>query len=289
MAVHHFERLVDDVARPLDLRVPHRFATVLAASPLSYDGEIVKVCWCVRLRLFLPQGQESVAETPFRLGNVALRRDWGLRNRDWRTMKSDLTNSNDAILTVESQSTIAIRICRQPPSAARQSVRHLLDHARRTRVSLRRRTRAPSNSSRKLAVAKLAGRDRRPARQRQIHAARNHSNQRSPRPAAMSLPSHSTTASAACRPSLMDCTQPGSEPDSRSSSSTATSNSAGSNGCALPAAAAAQTPACSSPHTLPRAFPTLIRLAPEPRTRRAARRRFVRRSVHADHIKRRRR
>ena len=70
MAVHHFERLVDDPARPLDLRVPHRFTTVLPASPLSYDGQIVKVCWCVRLRLFLPQGQETVAETAFRLGNV---------------------------------------------------------------------------------------------------------------------------------------------------------------------------------------------------------------------------
>jgi hypothetical protein len=70
MFVHHFERIVDEPARPLDLRVPHRFVTDLPASPLSYDGEIVKVCWCVRLRLFLPQGQESVIEVPFRLGNV---------------------------------------------------------------------------------------------------------------------------------------------------------------------------------------------------------------------------
>jgi hypothetical protein len=71
MAVHHFERHVDDVARPLDLRVPHRFAAALPASPLSYDGHIVKVCWCVRVRLFLPQAQESVAEITFRLGNVS--------------------------------------------------------------------------------------------------------------------------------------------------------------------------------------------------------------------------
>jgi hypothetical protein len=70
MSVHHFERIVDEPARPLDLRVPHRFSTELPASPLSYDGEIVKVCWCVRLRLFLPQGQELVMEAPFRLGNV---------------------------------------------------------------------------------------------------------------------------------------------------------------------------------------------------------------------------
>ncbi len=71
MAVHHFERVVEELpAKPLDLRVPKRFSTALPPSPLSYDGEIVKVCWCVRLRLFLPEGQETVAEVPFRLGNV---------------------------------------------------------------------------------------------------------------------------------------------------------------------------------------------------------------------------
>lgn len=70
MAVHHFERHVSETDRPLDLRVPRRFSMVLPASPLSYDGQILKLCWCVRLRLFLPQGQEMLAEVPFRLGNV---------------------------------------------------------------------------------------------------------------------------------------------------------------------------------------------------------------------------
>jgi hypothetical protein len=70
-AVHHFERHVDDVARPLDLRVPRRFTTVLPPSPLSYEGDIVKVCWCVRVRLFMPQIHDCVAEIPFRLGNVS--------------------------------------------------------------------------------------------------------------------------------------------------------------------------------------------------------------------------
>jgi hypothetical protein len=70
MAVHHFERLVDEPARPLDLRVPRRFATVMPASPLSYDGVIVKVCWCIRVRVFLSQGQETLAEVPFTFGNV---------------------------------------------------------------------------------------------------------------------------------------------------------------------------------------------------------------------------
>jgi hypothetical protein len=72
MSVHYFERIVDEPIRPLDLRVPHRFATELPASPLSYDGEIVKVCWCVRVRLFLPQGHEEVEEAAFRLGNASV-------------------------------------------------------------------------------------------------------------------------------------------------------------------------------------------------------------------------
>jgi len=70
MSVHHFERLVDDPAQPLNLHIPQRFATELPASPLSYDGTIVKVCWCVRVRAFFPQGQEFVAELPIRLGSV---------------------------------------------------------------------------------------------------------------------------------------------------------------------------------------------------------------------------
>ncbi|HEX3600032.1 MAG TPA: hypothetical protein VHU84_07800 [Lacipirellulaceae bacterium] len=71
-AVHHFERHVDEASRPLDLRVPHRFTTLLPASPLSYDGDIVKVCWCVRVRLFMPAIHSAVAELPFRLGSVAV-------------------------------------------------------------------------------------------------------------------------------------------------------------------------------------------------------------------------
>jgi hypothetical protein len=69
-SVHYFDRLVDEPGRPLDLRVPRRFATVLPPSPLSYDGQIVKVCWCVRLRLSLLHGQESLTEVAFRLGDV---------------------------------------------------------------------------------------------------------------------------------------------------------------------------------------------------------------------------
>jgi hypothetical protein len=70
MVVHHFERFTDEPTRPLDLRMPRRFATVMPASPLSYDGVILKICWCIRIRVFLSQGQETLTEMPFTFGNV---------------------------------------------------------------------------------------------------------------------------------------------------------------------------------------------------------------------------
>jgi hypothetical protein len=69
-AVHFFERFVDEPGRPLDLRLPHRFATQLPPSPLSYGGRIVKVCWCVRLRIYPQQGPDVLQETHFQLGDV---------------------------------------------------------------------------------------------------------------------------------------------------------------------------------------------------------------------------
>lgn len=63
--VHHFERHKE---AELPVRVeetPHLVETVLPASPLSYDGQIVKVCWTVRLRGFFSSGRQRVIEAPF--------------------------------------------------------------------------------------------------------------------------------------------------------------------------------------------------------------------------------
>ena len=54
----------------IDLRRPGRFSTTLPASPLSYDGVIVKIRWCVRVRVFPRQGKEVVGELPFVLGEI---------------------------------------------------------------------------------------------------------------------------------------------------------------------------------------------------------------------------
>ncbi len=70
LAVHHFERLAFEEGDVVDLRSPQPFQTELPNSPLSYDGLLVKVCWCVRVRLFLPHGKQVVVEQPFQLGAV---------------------------------------------------------------------------------------------------------------------------------------------------------------------------------------------------------------------------
>jgi hypothetical protein len=70
MAVHDFRRIASEEDGWIDPRRPGRFSTVLPNSPLSYDGAILKLQWCVRVRAFLARGKEIVGELPFRLGSV---------------------------------------------------------------------------------------------------------------------------------------------------------------------------------------------------------------------------
>ncbi len=69
IGVHHFERL-DAQDGASDLRRPIAFRTRLPNSPLSYQGAIVKIVWCVRVRAFPLRGDDFVSEERFHLGNV---------------------------------------------------------------------------------------------------------------------------------------------------------------------------------------------------------------------------
>ena len=72
MGVHFFERYISaDMEDGGDLRQLRRFKTVLPKSPLSYSGNIVKVRWCTRVRVFLGRGKQTFLEQPFQLGNVS--------------------------------------------------------------------------------------------------------------------------------------------------------------------------------------------------------------------------
>lgn len=70
LSVHHFRRLSAEDGDWIDAAGRGRFSTRLPNSPLSYHGVIVKVRWCVRVRVFLARGREVVAEKTFRLGDL---------------------------------------------------------------------------------------------------------------------------------------------------------------------------------------------------------------------------
>ncbi len=70
LAVHKFWRLNADDGDWIDVGRPGRFASTLPRSPLSYDGAIVKVRWCVRVRVFLYSGGELLGQKQFRHGDV---------------------------------------------------------------------------------------------------------------------------------------------------------------------------------------------------------------------------
>ncbi len=70
LAVHEFWRKDADSGDLGDPRRPSRFSTTLPQSPLSYDGLIVKIRWCVRVRVIFRRGRDLVSQKLFRLGCV---------------------------------------------------------------------------------------------------------------------------------------------------------------------------------------------------------------------------
>jgi hypothetical protein len=67
LQVHYFHRISEHAIGRLDLGQPQPIRCVLPPTPLSYQGRLISVRWCVRLRLYLSQGREMVAEQPFYL------------------------------------------------------------------------------------------------------------------------------------------------------------------------------------------------------------------------------
>lgn len=66
----HFFRRITEPGEVAAAAAAGRFATRLPRSPLSYEGLIVKIRWCVRLRLFFEGGRDFVSEHVFDLGSV---------------------------------------------------------------------------------------------------------------------------------------------------------------------------------------------------------------------------
>lgn len=69
LGLHFFERLTDRAAVSAAV-TEGRFSARLPRSPLSYEGLIVKIRWCVRIRLFFDGGRDFVSEHVFDLGRI---------------------------------------------------------------------------------------------------------------------------------------------------------------------------------------------------------------------------
>lgn len=70
LGTHYLERVVPAQVAGFDPATPRPFSVKLPRSPLSYDGVIVNLRWCVRVRVFLLRGREVLAERAFQLGAV---------------------------------------------------------------------------------------------------------------------------------------------------------------------------------------------------------------------------
>ena len=70
IGVHFFERRQQSLINSGAFDEPQRISSTLPASPLSYDGQILKIRWAVRVRLFLSNGEQVTEDKFFTLGTV---------------------------------------------------------------------------------------------------------------------------------------------------------------------------------------------------------------------------
>lgn len=70
LGVHFFQRLTGNSLAATDWSIPQLINVPLPDSPLSYEGRLLKISWCVRVRFYLNDGTELVAQQPFYLGTI---------------------------------------------------------------------------------------------------------------------------------------------------------------------------------------------------------------------------
>lgn len=70
--VHFFDSLSSNQLQEFFDAQPRRISTTLPPGPLSYQGKLLSIRWCVRLRLFLSDGRDFTTEQPFCLGHITV-------------------------------------------------------------------------------------------------------------------------------------------------------------------------------------------------------------------------
>ncbi len=72
IGVHFFRSIPRSELSKSPLAESHRVETILPANPLSFDGRLFKIRWCIRLRLFLCDRSEITTERAFYLGHLTV-------------------------------------------------------------------------------------------------------------------------------------------------------------------------------------------------------------------------
>ncbi len=72
IGVHLFQTLSPEDLCEQGCDEPRHLSTLMPTTPLSYEGQLFKIRWCVRIRLFLKNGREITTEQPFYLGNLTV-------------------------------------------------------------------------------------------------------------------------------------------------------------------------------------------------------------------------
>lgn len=70
LGVHFFESHSRAELSKSALSQPRHVEVKLPYTPLSFEGKLFKIRWCIRLRLFMADGREKSAEQRFYLGSV---------------------------------------------------------------------------------------------------------------------------------------------------------------------------------------------------------------------------
>jgi len=70
IGVHFFERRQSNAITNETFQQKQRLSTVLPSSPLSYEGKVLSIRWCVRVRIFLADGTHTTVDEYLTLGKV---------------------------------------------------------------------------------------------------------------------------------------------------------------------------------------------------------------------------
>ena len=109
--VHHFHRVTEHQIRRDGVSQSNSIECQLPATPLSYRGRLISLCWCVRLRLYLAGGREIVTEQPFYLVSANMHGPCAASlSVDSRTL--DDHSSNESLANARSASQLVGHVAR---------------------------------------------------------------------------------------------------------------------------------------------------------------------------------